>query len=280
MKLARSLFVKEAVMFGAVQSLGLWTAWRFLHDLKLNYLVPEVSSDLHLNLLDVFVLAAFTLLFIFLAKKKGKVSEVFFKVFLWMIVFSGAEIVFSLFLNSLAAFVASLLVILLMILIPRVLVLNIAVILALAGIGAIFGLSITSIVAVWVLAILSVYDIIAVYFTKHMIKMAEGMIASKAIFGFIIPAKLSGFKEKLSIVQPGENFMILGSGDIVLPLILTVAVARVSFLQSLVVAVFSILGLLLTHLIFVNQKERRPMAALPPIAALSIIGYLLTSFVF
>ena len=110
--------------------------------------------------------------------------------------------------------------------------------------------------------------------------MAEGMIASRAIFGFIIPAKLSGFKEKLSVVRPGENFMILGSGDIVLPLILTASLARSSFWQAMAVAVFSVFGLLLTHLIFVNQKERRPMAALPPIAALSIVGYLITTFVF
>ena len=56
-------------MFGGVQALGLWTAFRFLRDTKLNYLVPDVSADLHLNLLDIFVLAAFTLIFIFLAKK-------------------------------------------------------------------------------------------------------------------------------------------------------------------------------------------------------------------
>ena len=134
--------------------------------------------------------------------------------------------------------------------------------------------------AVWILAILSVYDIIAVYWTKHMVKMAEGMIASHAIFGFIIPAKFSGFKEKISAVRPGENFMILGSGDIALPLVLVVSVARVSFLQAIIVAGFSILGLLAMHLIFVNQKQRRPMAALPPIAALSIIGYLVSSLIF
>lgn len=280
MKLARSLFVKTATMFGAVQALGLWTAWRFLSDTKFNYLIPDVSSSLHLGLPDLFALVGFIFLFIFLARKSGKVSAIFFKVFLWVIVFSGAEIIFSLFFNSILAFAASLVLILLVILIPRVIILNVAVILALAGIGAIFGLSITPIVAVWVLAILSVYDLIAVYLTKHMVKMAEGMIASRAIFGFIIPIQSSGFGEKLSAVQPGENFMILGSGDIVLPLILTVSVARLSFLQALIVAIFSVLGLLLTHLIFVNQKERRPMAALPPIAALSIIGYLLTSLVF
>lgn len=279
MKLARSLFAKEAFLFGAVQALGLWTAFRFLNDTKFNYLIPQVSSSLHLGLPDLFALIGFIFLFIFLARKSGKISAVFFKVFLWAVVFSGSEIIFSLFLNPLPAFVSSLVLILLMILVPRVLVLNIAVILGLAGIGTIFGLSISPIVAVWVLAILSVYDIVAVYWTKHMVAMAKGMIASKAIFGFIIPTTASGFKEKISTVQPGENFMILGSGDIALPLILTVSVARVSMWQALVVAIFSILGLLATHLIFVNQKERRPMAALPPIAALSIIGYLISTFI-
>ena len=280
MKLARSLFVKEAILFGAVQALGLWAAFRFLADTKLNYLIPDASASLHLGLPDLFALVGFIFLFIFLAKKSGKVSAIFFKVFLWAVVFSGSEIIFSLFLNPLPAFIASLILILAMILIPRVLVLNIAVILGLAGIGAIFGLSITPIVAVWILAIFSVYDIVAVYWTKHMVAMARGMIASKAIFGFIIPLRASGFKEKISAVQPGENFMILGSGDIVLPLVLTVSVARVSMWQALVVAIFSVFGLLATHLIFVNQKDRRPMAALPPIAALSIIGYLLSSLIF
>lgn len=279
MKLAQSLFVKEAILFGAVQILGLWTAFRFLTDTKLNYLVPDVSLDWRLNLPDLFILAAFILIFIFLARKRGRASRLVFKVFLSLVVFSGAQIIFSLFFNSLLAFIFSLIVILVMILVPRVLILNIAVILGLAGIGSVIGLTLTPIVAVWILAILSVYDIVAVYLTKHMVKMAEGMIASKAIFGFIIPAKLSGFKEKLSAVQPGEDFMILGSGDIVLPLLLTVSIARVSFWQAIIVAIFSLFGLFLTHLIFVNQTIRRPMAALPPIAALSIIGYLVAGLI-
>jgi len=280
MKLARSLFVKEAILFGAVQGLGLWTAFRFLHDLKLSYLIPSVSTELHLNLLDVFILAAFISIFIFLARKRGRISQVFFRLFLWLIVFSGAQIIFSLFLSPINTAIFSLAVVLAMALIPRVLILNVAVILGLAGLGTVLGLSITPIAAVWILAVLSVYDIIAVYWTKHMVQMAEGMIASKAIFGFIIPTHSSGFKEKLSAVQPGENFMILGSGDVALPLILVVSVARVSFLQAIIVAGFSILGLLLTHLIFINQKERRPMAALPPIAMLSIVGYLITNLIF
>ena len=280
MKLARSLFVKEAVLFGVVHGLGLLAAFRFLTDSRLSYLVPEVSTNWHLNLLDIFVLVAFVFVFIFLSRKKGLISKVFFRIFLWAVVFSGAQVFFSIFMSPFKALISSLVLILFMALIPRVVILDIGVIFGLAGIGSTFGLSLAPIVVVWILAILSFYDIIAVYLTKHMVKMAGGMIASGAIFGFIIPANFSGFKEKISSVGPGENFMILGSGDLLLPLILTVSVARISFLQAIIVGIFSLFGLLATHLIFVNQKERRPMAALPPIAALSIIGYLLSSFLF
>ena len=70
--------------------------------------------------------------------------------------------------------------------------------------------------------------------------------------------------------------MILGSGDIGLPVVLASSVAGYSLDDAIIVAIFSLAGLFLTHLIFVNQRERKPMAALPPIATMSIIGYLVS----
>jgi presenilin-like A22 family membrane protease len=75
--------------------------------------------------------------------------------------------------------------------------------------------------------------------------------------------------------------MILGSGDIGLPVLLVSSVAQYSVYDAIIAAIFSLAGLFLTHLIFVNQRERKPMAALPPIATMSIIGYfvsLITNF--
>lgn len=160
----------------------------------------------------------------------------------------------------------------------RVFLQNLLMILTLAGLGAILGLALTPISAVVILAALSFYDIIAVYKTGHMIRLAEAMLKSRAIFGFVIPNTALGFASNMKNVTPGEGFMILGSGDVALPLVLAASLVRVSLTQAIVVAVFSLLGLMLTHLIFTNQTTRRPMAALPPIAALSIIGYLAVSF--
>ena len=116
--------------------------------------------------------------------------------------------------------------------------------------------------AIVLLAVFSVYDIIAVYKTKHMVKMARDMMEAGAIFGLIIATK-----------KP-KDFMILGSGDILLPLILSATVAAYSILGAVIISLFAAAGLFVTHLLFSNQKRRKPMAALPPIATLSIIGYL------
>jgi presenilin-like A22 family membrane protease len=69
--------------------------------------------------------------------------------------------------------------------------------------------------------------------------------------------------------------MILGGGDLVLPLLLIASVAGQNILRSIIILVFALLGLLVMHLIFIKLKSR-PMPALPPIAAFSILGYLIS----
>lgn len=109
-----------------------------------------------------------------------------------------------------------------------------------------------------------------------MVKMAKEMLQHKAIVGFIIPQKLSDFSTQLKKVKVGGKFLILGGGDIVFPLILAVSLIPQSTLHALIIAFFSVIGLFAGFLIFISQKTRAPMPALPPIALFSILGYLLT----
>ena len=51
------------------------------------------------------------------------------------------------------------------------------------------------------------------------------------------------------------------------------------FLNLYMVAFFSLLGLLASFWIFFQQKERRAIPALPPIALFSILGYLISRLV-
>jgi len=271
-----NIFLHELILFSLTQLLGIFVAYRYWF-----YLMPEglaTEVDFKFSYTDIFIILIFLLVFILISVKKGRAAGVFFKIFFWLIIFSGSQVVFYNFVSPFWALVFALALVFVTSKVQRVWLQNLGVVLGIAGIGAIVGLSLEPMTAVFVLAGFSVYDIFAVYLTGHMVKMAQTMIQAGAIFGLVIPSDLSGFKEKMISVRPGERFMILGSGDVVLPLILATSIVVFSLWQALVVAGFSMLGLFITHTLFVKQKERRPMAALPPIAAMSIIGYLITSF--
>ena len=160
-----------------------------------------------------------------------------------------------------------------------ILIHNILLILGIAGVGSVTGLRIDGGTAIIILAIFSIYDYIAVYKTKHMIKMAREMAEGDALMAFIIPQNLADFKKDLKEVKPGGNFLILGGGDIAFPLLFATSLLSSGIANSIVVAIFSFIGLIASFLIFIFQKERQPIPALPPIALFSIIGYLVTRLI-
>lgn len=156
---------------------------------------------------------------------------------------------------------------------PTVLLNNLCFIFGLAGLGGILGLSLEPLVIVFLLLIFSIYDFIAIYKTKHMVKMAKEMVEAKIIFGLIVPQKISDLKTDLKKVEPGGGFLILGGGDVAFPLLLSASLVPGGILNSLIVAIFSLIGLFVSFYIFTKQKVRQPIPALPPIALFSIIGY-------
>lgn len=106
--------------------------------------------------------------------------------------------------------------------------------------------------------------------------MAKEMIEAKAILGIILPPKIAEFQAPLKDVKMGGKFVILGGGDIVFPLLLVTSLVPYGILKSLIVAIFALFGLFISFWIFISQKTRQPIPALPPIALFSIIGYLIT----
>lgn len=159
--------------------------------------------------------------------------------------------------------------------IPIVLVHDIAILVGIAGLAGVLGLSITPLMACVLLATLSLYDIISVYRTRHMVVLAGRMMASGAVFGFLIPAQFSGFFARRSAAIASRRVMLLGSGDVGLPLVLAASAVSQSIGAAAMVGVFSLGGLSLMHYMFAHQERPSPMAALPPIAASAILGYVI-----
>jgi len=199
----------------------------------------------------------------------------FLRLFFLLAIFSGTFTTLNIFVADAWAFIFSLFLIFLYIIWPYVWLHDLVLVLTLSGIAALLGVSLNPWTVVLILIFMSIYDYVAVYKTKHMVRMAKAMISGRAIFAMIFPEHWQGFKSRLSEARPGEGFMMLGTGDFVFPLIMAASAYAVSSVSAWLVFAFALLGLLLMHLIFVSQKIRRPMPALPPLAAFAIMGFIL-----
>lgn len=256
-------------------AVGIFTAYRYS-------LMPDAVQlpEIRFSFWDAVILIAIISFFVFAPKYK-KVAGFSFKFFLIFVVFAGSQIIAGALVNPPYDLLAALAVTLIFVFLRSVMVHNIGVIMGVAGIASILGLAIFPKTALLLLVVLSFYDILSVYVTKHMVAMARNMIESGAPFGFIIPTEGVSFMKSRHEAQGriGEQFMILGSGDVGLPLILACSLVGLYVSEAVVVGIFSFIGLFITHLIFVNQEVRKPMAALPPIATMAIIGYLVSLLV-
>jgi presenilin-like A22 family membrane protease len=279
-----NIFWKEALLFTLTQVLGIFVAIRVSKVLEALEIKPEPINLS--NLLIYFVVITLVILAFLKISKKG--SGVMLQIFFVLAVFSGLDILFGTFTGEPTATILAAGLIILRFVRPTVWLHNLVVIGGLAGIGAMLGITLLPRDAIILLIILAVYDVIAVYKTKHMVKMAKAMIKKRVILGIIIPEKILGLKASMAdveqdkipvkrILKPGERgkFMILGGGDLVLPLLLIASVANQNIWQSVIILIFALLGLLAMHLLFIKLKSK-PMPALPPLAVFSILGYLVS----
>src|SRR3990167_2098117 len=243
-KFRPKLFFKEALLFAATLAVGIFTAYRYS-------LMPDAIQlpELKLSFWDALLIIVVVLFFVFAPKYK-RVAKFSFKFFLVFVVFAGTQIIAGAFVNPPMDLAAAVAAVLIFIFFRNVLVHNIGVILGIAGIASVLGLAISPKTALFLLVILSFYDILSVYVTRHMVAMARNMIESGAPFGFIIPSEGASFFKPRHEAQAkiGEQFMILGSGDVGLPLILACSLVGLYVDKAVVVALFSVIGLLLTHL--------------------------------
>ncbi|MEA1871997.1 MAG: presenilin family intramembrane aspartyl protease [Chloroflexota bacterium] len=169
-------------------------------------------------------------------------------------------------------------------LIPLVWLHNLVLILAVSSLGAVFGRFITPWTAMAIILALAIYDFLAVRF-RFMLWMADRLSQVNALPALIIPKNYSewnlNLKEREKIVElnpAAREYSILGGGDIAFPCLLT---ASVYFAQGLkpaaIIAVLGLLGLVSVYAIQARFLKGKPMPALPPIAAFTLVGLLIIS---
>lgn len=230
-------------------------------------------------------------------------------------VFLAVSIALGVVVPTIFAFIIGFILALWKILKPNIVIHNLTEVLMYSGI-AVLIVPIFNIFWVFILLlVISVYDMFAVWQSKHMIKMATFQTDSKVFAGLLIPYKKvkEGFKiinmkhestelksqplqkpskKKTNIPLPNENpdeaqrNAILGGGDIAFPLIfagvamdnfITQGMTSVNaFYHSLIIVGFSTIAL---ALLLIYAKKDRFYPAMPFISAGCFVGYLIAIIV-
>jgi len=278
-QISNRFIVYLIIMFLFIQVIGLVVAFHYSNTGAIKGVITDNPNDIINALFIIGEILLFTGI-VFLLKRFFK-SGNFLYVFEFLALFVGMVVVFDVFLSYLLSIVVSFVLLILKRYLKdkkklKKLLLwynNLLLGLAIAGAGAVIGLSLGIIPIIVFLILLSIYDIIAVFYTKHMVTLAKLFIKKKIALIFTIPSKGKAFQ--------------LGGGDIVIPLSLSssyffILIQNFSIYLSLIPIIFiwisSLLGLLWTFWVLQTEKAKA-MPALPAqtflMLVVVIISYIL-----
>ena len=190
-------------------------------------------------------------------------------------------IAFAAFLNQIIAIILGILFAILKVYRTNFIVHNLTEIFIYGGLAAIFVPIMNLFAVVILLVLISIYDMIAVWQSKHMIKMANFQTASKVFAGLSIPYKFSVLKSKKQKKTKNKSkrkqktkeikTAILGGGDIGFPLLFAGVLLKTNpFLKVLIIPIITSIALFL--LLYFAKKDRF-YPAMPFITAGCFVGY-------
>ena len=270
----KRLLAMLALLFLVTQTIGLGTGY-FLQlyfaqqpEQKPVIVSQDPNDSANGIALIVWILFSTGLLLAALKFLKGNLLDALLKAFEALAIFGASWLVFSIVLGDpTGLFLAMALVFCKNIFSQSIMMRNIASVFATAGAGALIGTIIGIVPAIVFMALLSIYDYIAVFKTKHMVGMAKAITKKNLAFTYALPTK--------------EHKFELGSGDLVIPLVFSVSILGESinaiafplvFVPSIAVLAASFAGLLLT-IDFVSKRIGTAVPALPLQTAFMIIAF-------
>ena len=241
---------------------------------------PEIEeSSSYIYLLVAIIVGTLLLLLIIRFKKIG-----LWKLWFFLAVFFTMAIAFSAFIPQAVAAILALILAIMKIYRPTTIINNSTEIFIYGGLAAIFVPVINIFAAFMLLILISIYDIIAVRYTKHMVKLAEFQAKSNVFAGLFIPygtgkGKIMP-KQKGTIKKRGiGTIAVLGGGDIGFPLLFAGVVMKglmlsnpeiIGFLKALIIPVFVSLALLY---LLISAKKDKFYPAMPYLTVGCIVGY-------
>jgi len=255
------VFILLAIIFVLVQTLGLFVAQQlFFQGQQQTFFSSDMNDLANAAYLFGYIIVMTIILLVLLRMRKTR------KV-IWLVeamaIFATSVIVFSAFLPTNDNLVLLLAIIILAIRYwkhKNIWIRNITSVLAIAGAGSIIGISLGLIPVLAFIIALALYDIVAVFYTKHMISIANAAKENNFAFMVALPTEKHTFE--------------LGNGDLVIPLVVASSILTTSAFHNPgliagAVLAASFIGLIIS--IYMVSKKRIPMPALPPQTLLMVI---------
>jgi presenilin-like A22 family membrane protease len=257
---------------------------------------PELSGMGTFAYIAIGLIIGTLLILLIIRLKKVNIWKAWF----FLAVFLAISLSLGVFLSYYLAFILALALALIKILKPNVIVHNITEVLMYAGI-AVFLVPLLNVLWAFILLIaISLYDVYAVFKSKHMVTMAKFQAKSQVFAGLFIPytpkpqpsgqepatktSKLTPSKEfKTAEAKPEQGERknaVLGGGDIAFPLIFTGAAMEslmtqgltktIAFQQSLIITLTTTIAI---ALLFLFAKKDKFYPAMPVVTLGCLAGY-------
>ncbi|MFA5106301.1 MAG: presenilin family intramembrane aspartyl protease [Candidatus Micrarchaeia archaeon] len=287
------LIEKVFIMFVLTQLLGIYIGTTLIENAKI---VPEFN-ELSVSpvkdsgsMLNALFFVAYVLLgagFMLLLIKYYR-GVMIFKIIEFMIIFSASNVVFfvlsfsALGMDPTMGLLASLVVSFAFALAKFAFkqVKNIAAVISSAGVGAIFGFSVSFIPTLAIVLAVSLYDFWAVFKTRHMVTLARELDRRDLSFAVTASEKVRvktsekvGGKTVSRMVEQEGGRLDLGTGDLAVPTMLSVSAYPFGGMAASLGAMAGASIALYLMLRVVNER-RLILPALPPICLGAVVGIL------
>jgi presenilin-like A22 family membrane protease len=226
-------------------------------------------------------------LLVYLLFKFKKTS--WWRIWFFLAVIIGLTIAFSVFMNQRIAATLAIILAVFKVFRPNILVHNLTELFIYGGIAAIFVPILNLFSAIMLLIVISIYDMIAVWKSKHMIKLAKFQTEAKAFAGLAIPYGITSGKthfvktaktSEKNVKKIKAKMAILGGGDIIFPLIFAGVILKIlmltnnyytGFLKTLIIPVMVSIAL---AILLIKAKKGKFYPAMPFISLGCLAGFM------
>lgn len=144
-----------------------------------------------------------------------------------------------------------------------------------AGVGALIGFSIDPLPATLFVVAVIVYDILAVWWTRHMVQLAQYFVRMRTAFTLTaVGTRERKIRRRGKIFTKAvPAFLELGTGDLAVPAILCVAMYKIGLTLSLATLFGAAIGL--TIVLRKAEEERKIFPAMPWVGGCALVMLLI-----